>query len=120
MVEMMKADFSVLVHPRQYGLQVYTDEDLRIQSQKIVGTNFYRGEDTDPAHVLRVDVVKDGIIAHCRTWREGDRARNPETGSEGTVRRSVLDGALLVLFIEGSRFLGGNIHPVSVQDQVMP
>jgi len=94
----MREELSILVHPRQYGLQVYTDDDLRKHGQTFVGTNLYRGDWDDPAHVFRVEVIPEGILAHCRIWREGDHARDPNTGSEGIVCRSAVSGTLFVSF----------------------
>jgi hypothetical protein len=112
-------DFTTVVSPRSFGLSVYTDDDLRITGEALVGTNLYRGDGTDPAHILKVEVVHEGILAHCRTWREGDMAVNPETGSTSKVRRSVANGSLFAGFIEGNRYLGGRIQPCPPEDRAV-
>lgn len=113
------ADFTVIVSPRSFGLSIYTGDDLRVTGEALVGTNLYRGDGTDPAHILKVEVVHEGVLAHCRTWREGDVAVNSETGSTAKVRRSVANGSLFAGFIEGNRYLGGRIRPCPFEDRTI-
>lgn len=73
--------YRAILHPRTYGLQTYTDDQLRVQAIKLGGCEVYRGPEQDPGHVLAVRVVPEGVEALIRVWREGDCAVNTETGS---------------------------------------
>lgn len=70
----MNDTYRVLLHPRKYGLQVYTDSQLLEHSKSFLGELVYRGEGKEPATILEAQVVPEGIVATCRVLGENARS----------------------------------------------